>query len=72
METPIGYVPAPGALHLDGLDMRARRADAALHVDRGSGGRRSTTSSEFYDQFGERMPPAIWKSHAETLRRLGA
>ena len=26
---------------------------------------------EFYEQFGERMPPAIWKAHAETARRFG-
>ena len=26
---------------------------------------------EFYQQFGEPMPPAIWRAHADTNRRFG-
>ena len=26
---------------------------------------------EFYQQFGDRMPPAIWNAHAETTHRFG-
>ena len=72
VETPIGYVPGPGALHLDGLDMPATRVDEALKVDRGEWREALADLDEFYGQFGPRVPEAIWKSHAETLRRLGA
>ena len=72
VETPIGYVPGPGALHLDGLDMPATRVDEALKVNRGEWREALADLDEFYGQFGPRVPEAIWKSHAETLRRLGA
>src|SRR5262245_64007994 len=35
VETPIGLVPAPGAIELDGLDVSPARLDAALTVDGG-------------------------------------
>jgi GTP-dependent phosphoenolpyruvate carboxykinase len=50
---------APGAL------------DAALRVDRDEWRQALEELREFYDQFGERMPAAIWKAHAETARRFG-
>ena len=45
--------------------------EAALHVDREEWRQALDELREFYEQFGERMPPAIWKAHAETARRFG-
>ena len=72
VETPIGYIPAQGAIDLHGPQMSRRRSSTRRCTwTARSGGRRSTSSREFYEQFGERMPPAIWKAHAETARRFG-
>jgi phosphoenolpyruvate carboxykinase (GTP) len=71
VETPIGHVPAPGALDLSGLSMPPGSLETALHADREEWREALTELREFYDQFGGRMPPAISKAHAETVRRFG-
>ena len=71
-ETPVGYVPAPGSLHLDGLDVPAARMSAALRVDSGEWRGALEDLGEFYQSFGGRVPEAIRQSHRETMRRLGA
>jgi phosphoenolpyruvate carboxykinase (GTP) len=70
-ETPIGYVPAPGAIDLSGLDMPAGRLAAALHCDGGEWSEALEELGEFYRQFGPRLPAPIWAAHAETARRFG-
>ncbi len=71
VETPIGHVPAPGSLDETGLSLAPGALDAALHVDREEWRQALDELREFYEQFGERMPGAIWKAHAETARRFG-
>jgi phosphoenolpyruvate carboxykinase (GTP) len=71
VETPIGHVPAPGAIDCSGLQMPPGALEAALHVDREEWRQALDELREFYQQFGGRMPPAIWKAHAETARRFG-
>jgi phosphoenolpyruvate carboxykinase (GTP) len=70
-ETPIGCVPAPGAIDLGGLDLPAGRLEAALGCDRDEWRGVLDELQEFYEQFGPRLPAPIWKAHAETARRLG-
>ena len=41
-------------------------------MDRGEWQDALADLGEFYGQFGSRVPEAIWRSHAETLRRFGA
>jgi phosphoenolpyruvate carboxykinase (GTP) len=72
VETPIGNVPAPGAIDLDGLDVTQARLAQALAVNRDEWTSALEDLEPFYRQFGERMPRAIWEAHAETLRRLRA
>jgi phosphoenolpyruvate carboxykinase (GTP) len=71
VETPIGHVPAPGALDLSGLSLAPGALEAALHVDQEEWRPALDELREFYEQFGGRVPPAIWKAHAETARRFG-
>jgi phosphoenolpyruvate carboxykinase (GTP) len=70
-ETPIGYVPASGAIDLSGLDMPAGRLAAALHCDGAEWSEALEELGEFYRQFGPRLPAPIWAAHAETARRFG-
>jgi phosphoenolpyruvate carboxykinase (GTP) len=72
VETPIGYVPARGALDLDGLDMPPARIEEALRVDAGDWRAALDDLGQFYQDFGPRLPGPIRNAHAETLRRLGA
>ena len=67
-ETPIGYVPAPGALDAAGLSLAPARWRRRCTWTARSGGRRSMSCGEFYEQFGERMP----RRDLEGARRDGA
>jgi phosphoenolpyruvate carboxykinase (GTP) len=71
VKTPIGHVPAPGSLDETGLALAPGALDAALRVDRDEWRQALDELREFYEQFGERMPTAIWKAHADTARRFG-
>jgi phosphoenolpyruvate carboxykinase (GTP) len=70
-ETPIGYVPGPGAIDLTGLDMPASRMESALLCDRAEWLEALEELRVFYEQFGPRVPAPIWEKHADTLRRFG-
>ena len=68
--TPIGYVPRLTALELDGLDVAPDRVQAALAVERDEWIESLRDLSEFYRQFGSRLPAAIQEGLAQTARRL--
>jgi phosphoenolpyruvate carboxykinase (GTP) len=70
VETPIGYVPAPGAIELDGLDVSPSRLAAVLHVDGAEWRPALAELGQFYDQFGARLPAAIRHMHQRTLERV--
>jgi len=70
-ETPVGYVPASGALDLGGLDLPAPRLREALRCDAREWGLALDDLEEFYRQFGSRLPPQIDEKLAETRRRFG-
>ena len=70
-ETPVGYVPAPGALDLGGLDLPAPRLREALRCDAREWGAALDDLEEFYRQFGSRLPRQIDDKLAETRRRFG-
>ena len=69
-ETPIGYVPRPNDLELDGLDVAPERLQAALSVERDEWIESLHDLGEFYRQFGSRLPAAIQEGLAQTARRL--
>ena len=70
-ETPVGYVPAPGALDLDGLDVTPTQLQAALRCDSGEWLTALQDLDEFYGSFGSRLPATIARQLAETRRKLG-
>ncbi|HWP34801.1 MAG TPA: phosphoenolpyruvate carboxykinase (GTP) [Thermodesulfobacteriota bacterium] len=71
-ETPIGYVPRPGAIDRAGLELPDGALDALLRVDPVEWREALPAEAEFLAQFGDRLPAAIREEHEALARRLGA
>jgi phosphoenolpyruvate carboxykinase (GTP) len=69
--TAIGYLPAPGALDLDGLDISPADLDLLLTVDAQSWRLEAEQMPEFFRTFGSHLPARLWEQHAELVKRLG-
>ncbi|MBI2204535.1 MAG: phosphoenolpyruvate carboxykinase (GTP) [Candidatus Rokubacteria bacterium] len=72
VESPIGYLPAAGALDVSGLDMPRGALDEALRVDAGEWREALDGLEGFYGQFGDRLPRTIVAQLAETRRRFAS
>ena len=70
-ETPIGLVPAAGALDTSGLDVTPARLREALRCDPGEWLQALDELGEFNKQFGARLPQPIADTLAKTRRRFG-
>ena len=66
VETPIGIVPAPGALNLDGLDLPPGTMEALLSVDCDDWRDELPELRAFFAKFGDRLPSDLGR-HLETL-----
>ncbi len=72
VETPIGLVPAPGALDTDDLALPAGALSRLLSIDREGWRTALGTQDEFFAQFGDRLPPEMLRQHEALARRLHA
>lgn len=70
VDTPIGYLPAPGALDTRGLDIPEASLAALLRVDVDAWRRDVPAIREHLGQFGDRLPQALRDEAAELERRL--
>ncbi|HEY6552110.1 MAG TPA: phosphoenolpyruvate carboxykinase (GTP), partial [Vicinamibacteria bacterium] len=61
-ETPIGLVPAPGALEWDGLDLSPDDRATLLQVDRGEWAAEVPEIRAFFGRFGNRLPEELGRS----------
>ncbi len=71
VETPIGHVPAPGALDVDGLDVTPEAMEAALAVDAEEWKAEIPQIQEWFDKFGEDLPTVLWTELDGLKARLG-
>lgn len=62
VETPIGSMPAPGALDVSGLDLSDEAYSELFAIDRASWLAECDLTDEYFAQFGDRVPAAL---HAE-------
>ena len=69
--TPVGNVPAPGALDLAGLDLSRDDQDLLLTVDVQAWKREAEQMPEFFRGFGGHLPARLWELHEELTARLG-
>jgi phosphoenolpyruvate carboxykinase (GTP) len=72
VETPIGHVPAPGSLDIDGLDMTQDAIDAALAVDVEEWKAEIPQITEWFEKFGDDLPAVLWTELDGLKERLGA
>jgi phosphoenolpyruvate carboxykinase (GTP) len=72
VETPIGHVPAPGALDVDGLDLSEDDLAAALAVDVEEWKAEIPQITEWFEKFGDSLPAVLWTELDGLKARLGA
>ncbi len=70
VETPIGFIPTPDALDLDGLKLSPGTMEELLRIDRDAWSREAQEQALFFGQFGERLPAGIWQEHKSLSHRL--
>jgi phosphoenolpyruvate carboxykinase (GTP) len=70
-ETPIGYVPTPDALDVDGLDLTPEQLEACLRVDPEEWTAEVPGIAEWFDKFGEKLPDLLWAELDGLKARLG-
>ena len=72
IETPIGYVPAPGALDVDGLDVTEAQLAKALAVDPEEWKAEIPQITEWFGKFGGKLPAVFWTELDGLKARLEA
>jgi len=71
VETPIGILPAPGAIPTEGLDVPAADMDELLRVNLDEWRREVPSIADHYSAMGDRLPPALWAELDALKARLG-
>jgi phosphoenolpyruvate carboxykinase (GTP) len=72
VETPIGLLPAPGSLDLDGLEISQADLDVLLTVDRQAWKLEADQIPEFFRGFGDHLPARLRELQQELIDRLGS
>jgi phosphoenolpyruvate carboxykinase (GTP) len=71
VETPIGHVPAPGSLDIDGLDVTEADLAAALAVHVEEWQAEIPQITEWFEKFGDDLPAVLWTELDGLKARLG-
>jgi phosphoenolpyruvate carboxykinase (GTP) len=71
VETPIGWLPAPGSLNTSGLDVSAGTLAELLAVDPAAWREELADVGEYLDSFDDRTPADLKAELADVQRRLG-
>ena len=72
IDTPIGRVPAPGALDTAGLDLKPAVVEELLDVDPEAWQAELAGQKEFLEKYGNRMPEEMWRQYRALEERLAA
>jgi len=70
IETPIGMLPTPGAIDVDGLNLAPAALQRLLAIDRDGWLSALASQDEFFASFGSRLPDAMHKEHDALATRL--
>lgn len=72
VETPIGLVPAPGAIDTEGLDVTDEQLEKALRVDAEEWKAEIPQINEWFEKFGDKLPTVLWTELDGLKARLEA
>jgi phosphoenolpyruvate carboxykinase (GTP) len=70
VDSPIGLLPAAGALDLEGLDLTPEQLELLLTVDTDVWREEAALIAEHYAIFGDRLPVQLWQEHDSLVQRL--
>ena len=71
VKTPIGYVPTPESLDLNGLDIPQESLAKLLTVNRADWYQETDEVASFFHTFGKRLPPVLWEDSRNCVRGCG-
>jgi phosphoenolpyruvate carboxykinase (GTP) len=71
VRSPIGVLPAEGALDLDGLDLSAEDRELLLTVDPAVWREEAALIPPHLETFGDHTPPELWQEYESLVARLG-
>ena len=71
VETPIGLVPEPNGITLDGLRISLDTMGELLRVDSAEWSVEADAIEQFFMKFGYRLPSELWEQHSALTKRLG-
>jgi phosphoenolpyruvate carboxykinase (GTP) len=71
-KTPIGYVPRPQDIDLNGLKLSEKTMEKLADVYKSEWLEELKGHQQFFEQFGDRMPKAIWDEYKDLKQRLGS
>jgi phosphoenolpyruvate carboxykinase (GTP) len=72
VDTPIGRLPAPNSLDLQGLDLEADAMAELLRVDVDRWAEEAGLIGNYFEQFGDRLPPELHDELRHLVARLAA
>jgi phosphoenolpyruvate carboxykinase (GTP) len=70
IESPIGHLPAPEALDQNGLALEPGALEQLLSIDKHDWLEECDRHKKFLEQFGDRLPQALWQEHAALRKRI--
>ncbi|MBU6373331.1 MAG: phosphoenolpyruvate carboxykinase (GTP) [Alphaproteobacteria bacterium] len=69
-QTPIGYVPTPDSLDVEGLTLHDGALGELLSVDRATWMEEASLIPPAYEKYGARLPKDLWDEHRRLVERL--
>ena len=69
-DTPIGYVPTPASLSLEGLNISRESLDELLSVNSADWAQEAEATAKFFEIFGDRLPQEISSQQKSLTDRL--
>jgi phosphoenolpyruvate carboxykinase (GTP) len=71
VETPVGWVPAPGEIDIEGVDVSKEDLEELLRVDAGEWRAEVPLIRQHYAMFGDRLPAELARAVDTLEKRLG-
>ena len=70
VETPIGYLPKPEDINLEGIDVTKETLKELLSVDKDLWLEDTVRIEEFYNKIGDTVPKELWNELAKLKKNL--